>query len=194
MTPNQGRSPGPDDAAADVIRRLRQRHGLSQRQVSEMLGVGLRTLQRWESGDQVPPAYLARALRDLSRELSRDDEGSIANLIDEYAYVRLIARLAHRARTRAAPESPPDPPQRILLAELPSGVHTPCLLHSDDLVELGRAAATLEVGDDVRVGARVARISHLVPPIRPARAQGGFAEPGLFFRVTWRFEDSDAAE
>ena len=149
MTPNQGRSPGPDDAAADVIRRLRQRHGLSQRQVSEMLGVGLRTLQRWESGDQVPPAYLARALRDLSRELSRDDEGSIANLIDEYAYVRLIARLAHRARTRAAPESPPDPPQRILLAELPSGVHTPCLLHTDDLVELGRAAATLEVGDEV---------------------------------------------
>lgn len=174
-----------DGATADLMRRLRHRHGLSQRQVSEMLGVGLRTLQRWESGAQTPPAYLARALRDLSRELSKEYDGSLARLVDEYAYVRLIARLAHRARSRSGPADPLPSARPARLAELASGLHTPCVIHDSDLIELGMAGSTLGVGDEVRVGDRVARVASFAPPLRPARTGAGFAQPGLLVRVTW---------
>lgn len=189
MSASSGSVQDPSDATAEVLRRLRQRHGLSQRQVSEMLGVGLRTLQRWESGATAPPIYLARALRDLSRELSRDDDGSLASLVDEYAYVRLIARLAHRARTRVGPEASVDTARPIRLAELPSGLHTPCVIHAPNLVALGMAGATLAVGDEILVEGRLARVVGFAPPLRPVRTGHGFTQPDLMVNVEWPSDD-----
>lgn len=185
MSAISGKSPDASDGTADAILRLRQRHGLSQRQVSEMLGVGLRTLQRWEAGEQAPPAYFARALRDLSHELSKEYDGSIAGLVDEYAYVRLIARLAHRARTRVGPEASVGSPRPVRLAELPSGLHTPCVIHAPALLELGMAGSTLALGDELRVEGRRARVTGFEPPLRPVRTGVGFSQPGVMVNVEW---------
>lgn len=41
-------------ATADVIRTHRQRRGWSQQQLADAVGVGLRQINRWESGEQIP--------------------------------------------------------------------------------------------------------------------------------------------
>lgn len=56
----------------DDLRAWRERFDLSQAKVAELLPCQLRTWQRWEAGENDPPAYLLRALRDLERELAED--------------------------------------------------------------------------------------------------------------------------
>jgi transcriptional regulator with XRE-family HTH domain len=62
---------------AYYVRRFRERHGLTQKQLADLLTSGQETrvrestVQRWEYGDRKPPPYLKRALRDLARELSQ---------------------------------------------------------------------------------------------------------------------------
>lgn len=52
------------------IREFRARLGLSRAELARRLPVAYRTLEDWEAGRAAPPDYLARALRDLERELS----------------------------------------------------------------------------------------------------------------------------
>lgn len=54
----------------EEIRRWRDAVGLTQSAVAELLPTDLRTWQRWEAGDRRPPPFLARALRDVERELA----------------------------------------------------------------------------------------------------------------------------
>lgn len=56
----------------DEIRVFRARLGLTQARLAELLPTPRRTVEDWESprGKGRPPAYLARALRDLERELA----------------------------------------------------------------------------------------------------------------------------
>jgi len=57
------------------IRRFRERHGLTQKQLADLLTSGQETpvrestIQRWEYGDRTPPPYLKLALRDIARQL-----------------------------------------------------------------------------------------------------------------------------
>jgi transcriptional regulator with XRE-family HTH domain len=59
------------------IKRFRQRHSLTQKQLAELLTSGQKppvresTIQRWEYGTRTPPPDLKRALQDLARELSQ---------------------------------------------------------------------------------------------------------------------------
>lgn len=57
----------PDDLLA-----FRRRLGLTQAQAGEKIGATRRTWQDWETGRRTPPGYLARALRDLERELMEE--------------------------------------------------------------------------------------------------------------------------
>lgn len=50
------------------IRSLRQRLGMSQRQLARVLGVPQSTVQRWEAGDMSPSAASLGRLDDLARE------------------------------------------------------------------------------------------------------------------------------
>lgn len=59
----------------DELRAWRERFGLSQAKAAELLPITLRQWQRWEAGENEPPAYLLRALRDLERELAEDWHG-----------------------------------------------------------------------------------------------------------------------
>jgi len=62
---------------ASYVRRFRERHGLTQERLAELLTTGqenevfVSTIQRWEYGDQTPPPYLKRALKDIARELAQ---------------------------------------------------------------------------------------------------------------------------
>jgi transcriptional regulator with XRE-family HTH domain len=61
---------------ASYVRRFRDRHGLTQEQLAELLTAGQEnevyasTIQRWEYGHRTPPPYLKLALRDVARELT----------------------------------------------------------------------------------------------------------------------------
>jgi transcriptional regulator with XRE-family HTH domain len=62
---------------ASYVRRFRERHGLTQEQLAELLTTGQEnevyasTIQRWEYGTRTPPPYLKRALRDIAREVTQ---------------------------------------------------------------------------------------------------------------------------
>jgi DNA-binding XRE family transcriptional regulator len=49
----------------ESIRDYRRRHGLSQTQLADMVGVAQRTVSRWERGEAAPGAHIQRRLRDL---------------------------------------------------------------------------------------------------------------------------------
>lgn len=58
-------APSPSD-----VLHFRENQRLTQATLAELLGTSVRTVQSWEAGARTPPVYLARALRDLERELS----------------------------------------------------------------------------------------------------------------------------
>lgn len=64
--------PATPDAARADLRAWRQEHGLSQRELGELLGVTWLAVQRWEAGTYRVPPFLHLALRELERGL---DEG-----------------------------------------------------------------------------------------------------------------------
>lgn len=51
------------------IRLWRWQHGLSQRTLSELLGVHVLTIKRWERGSFAAPDYLRLALERIDRSL-----------------------------------------------------------------------------------------------------------------------------
>jgi transcriptional regulator with XRE-family HTH domain len=67
---------------ASYVRRFRERHGLTQVRLAELLSsgqhppIGETTIQRWEAGERTPPPYLKRALRDVARELATSKQSA----------------------------------------------------------------------------------------------------------------------
>ena len=59
----------------EEIKAWRERFGLSQTKAARLLPTEPRTWQRWEAGENEPPEYLLRALRDLEREIAEDWHG-----------------------------------------------------------------------------------------------------------------------
>jgi transcriptional regulator with XRE-family HTH domain len=51
------------------LRAWRRRHGLSMRELGELLGVTRLAVQRWEAGTHNIPPFLYLALRELERQL-----------------------------------------------------------------------------------------------------------------------------
>lgn len=47
-----------------TIKQIRALHGITQRQLSEELGIPLRTIEDWEAGRRKPPEYLAELIRE----------------------------------------------------------------------------------------------------------------------------------
>jgi transcriptional regulator with XRE-family HTH domain len=53
----------------DQILAWRLERGLTQNELARALGVEERTVRRWESGERVPPPFLALALEALARRI-----------------------------------------------------------------------------------------------------------------------------
>lgn len=58
---------------ADLLRRLIEQAGLSQRQAADRLGVSPRTFRDWCAGKSEPPKAIILALRYLAGESPDDD-------------------------------------------------------------------------------------------------------------------------
>ena len=60
---------------ASYVRRFRERHGLTQEQLAELLTTGqenevyVSTIQRWEYGQRRPPPYLKLALERIAEKI-----------------------------------------------------------------------------------------------------------------------------
>lgn len=54
-----------------MIRRIRNMAGVSQAKFAEAYGIPRRTLENWESGERIPPAYVVRL---LERAVEADKE------------------------------------------------------------------------------------------------------------------------
>ncbi len=54
------------DNWCEIVKRYRQRHGLTQTYMAELLGVSQRTISRWERGEDRPNLVRQKALRDLA--------------------------------------------------------------------------------------------------------------------------------
>ena len=54
------------------IREMRTQHGLTQKQLAELIGVTTRTVERWESGDRVPSPQVLELLQIKLKELSNE--------------------------------------------------------------------------------------------------------------------------
>jgi DNA-binding transcriptional regulator YiaG len=59
--------------AAGDIRALRERHGLSQDQLSDLLGCGKKSLSRWENGREHPSQLVNTLLRLLEDKITPED-------------------------------------------------------------------------------------------------------------------------
>jgi DNA-binding transcriptional regulator YiaG len=53
------------------LRAFREKHGLNQRHLADMLPTSITNVANWEQGISTPPAMLKRALRDIAGELDR---------------------------------------------------------------------------------------------------------------------------
>jgi DNA-binding transcriptional regulator YiaG len=60
--------------AAEDIRALRERHGLSQDQLSDLLGCGKKSLSRWENGREYPSQLVNTLLRLLADDVITPDD------------------------------------------------------------------------------------------------------------------------
>lgn len=61
--------------AADVramVKRLRERMGLTQEQFAQELGVTFSTVNQWENGHRHPQPYLLKRLLEIEASLLRD--------------------------------------------------------------------------------------------------------------------------
>ncbi len=52
---------------------FREKHGLTQAKLAELLPCSKRAIECWEGGQRKPPAYLARALAHLAQERINGD-------------------------------------------------------------------------------------------------------------------------
>jgi transcriptional regulator with XRE-family HTH domain len=71
----------PPDGLAERIRTYRLRHGMTQRELADQLGVTQQSVARWEQGSP-PRRYMLRAIQSLLEETGPDDRpADLADII-----------------------------------------------------------------------------------------------------------------
>lgn len=53
------------------IKELRTQHGLTQKQLAELIGVTVRTVERWEAGDRAPSPQVLELLQIKLKEMAQ---------------------------------------------------------------------------------------------------------------------------
>jgi len=87
------------------IRVLRQRHGLSQDQLSELLGCGKKSLSRWENGREYPSQLVNTLLRLLADDIITPD--------DLRTVRQPLAPPPAKRPAKARPATPPKPSGKL---------------------------------------------------------------------------------
>jgi len=93
------------------IKSHRQRHGLSQSQLAQMIGVSQRTISRWERGDDNPSITQQKRLRDMGWKLPSELMRNMASAVTHCPAPRALTRTAKlnlQAVSRPAVEKRPS--------------------------------------------------------------------------------------
>lgn len=85
------------DMDGDEIRRLREARGLTQQQLAQTIGVGMRTVGNWERGETIPRNRLG-----MLRDFFGLDAAASDDPIRTASEVTLLAELMRRAAAREA--------------------------------------------------------------------------------------------
>jgi transcriptional regulator with XRE-family HTH domain len=78
---------------AEVLRRYRVRHALTQARMADVLGVSQRTISRWERGEDNPSLDRQRQLRDLCREPNSRLLRSLVASVTHSPFPRALSRM-----------------------------------------------------------------------------------------------------
>lgn len=78
---------------AEVLRRYRVRHALTQARMADVLGVSQRTISRWERGEDNPSLDRQRQLRDLCREPSSSLLRCLVASVRHSPFPRALSRM-----------------------------------------------------------------------------------------------------
>jgi transcriptional regulator with XRE-family HTH domain len=78
---------------AELPRRYRVRHGLTQERLADVLGVAQRTISRWERGEDRPSLDRQKQLRDLCREPSSRLLRSLVASVRHSPFPRALSRM-----------------------------------------------------------------------------------------------------
>jgi transcriptional regulator with XRE-family HTH domain len=70
----------PPDGLAERIRTYRLKHGMTQRELADQLGVTQQSVARWEQGSP-PRRYMLRAIQSLLETESGDQPAELAEII-----------------------------------------------------------------------------------------------------------------
>lgn len=90
------------------IKELRTQHGLTQKQLAELIGVVTRTVERWEAGDRVPSPQVLELLQIKLSDLHYDQNeaakeaegvGSCTECGDDYTDMPNSGGLCHDCYT-----------------------------------------------------------------------------------------------
>lgn len=100
--------------AAEDIRALRERHGLSQDQLSDLLGCGKKSLSRWENGREYPSQLVNTLLRLLAEGIITPDDLRAVRQPLEPSPVK------HPAKARPATAAKPSAKLEYALREDPT--------------------------------------------------------------------------
>ena len=82
-----------------AIKKLRKDKGLTQEKLSELVGVSLQTIRRWEWGDTVPSSKL---LSDLARILGTTPELLLDNNSDEDDVIEMTSFPSNNVNSKDA--------------------------------------------------------------------------------------------
>lgn len=86
--------------SSQEIRSARERAGLTQQQLGEMVGVGLRTVGNWERGETVPRNREATLRRVLAGHLDDASEPAVLRAVADAEIVAEVARRMSRTQER----------------------------------------------------------------------------------------------
>lgn len=70
----------------DVIKKIRERTGLSRRDFCKKYGIPYQTVTDWELGHRTPPRYLLRFMAyyiEFKRIMDESDENELANILED---------------------------------------------------------------------------------------------------------------
>lgn len=103
----------PGELTGEKIRRAREALRLTQKQLADELGVGLRTIGRWERDEAVPRSAVGALRRVL--QIPDDDEGQTPYSgppLRTASHAELLAEIARRLEAVRPSDTPDIPPGR----------------------------------------------------------------------------------
>jgi len=162
------------DEWADLIRRYRLRHGLTQGHLATVIGVSQRTVSRWERGEDRPSIALQKHLRDLGWAPPAPLLASLVQAVRHCPFPRALSQMPRlRLLALSGPALAKRPAMRdwigrdlgpqahgILAEMLDDRVLQRGIVKGEIACVLATTRSVLDTGERVRIGAYQTVVSY----------------------------------